>query len=477
MIVKRGHLRMAIRLIAVLLTICVSGSGVQAQSLDGVWRSEGYGTIFEIQGSTVRTFQVTTTTCIPWFTADRDPSNIAGREATFALAHGDRFFIRTGGTTKHKLLHRYGTASDIRLDRVAVLPATCEHLTPNTPADNFEVFARTWAENYILFDQKKVNWDEIVRANKAKVGPDTTPTQLFDILAGMIEPFHDRHTSISAPDIKRRFETMRPGTDRLTNGNMSEFRAKTMPALWAITDRKYLKAPVRKWCNDQLQYAHVDDHIGYLRIVSFSGYTDEGGFEAGLTALESALDAIFFDPELRALVIDVRVNFGGDDPYGLSIASRLASRKYLAYTKVARSDPVNRNKWTPGDPSIVHPSARPSFRGPVVELIGPLTISAGETFTQALMGRTPHVTRIGENTQGVFSDVLSRKLPNGWGFGLPNEVFRTKQGTTFDAVGVSPDITVPVFADADVADGMDAAMMKALEVLGKQMPSGVTTRH
>jgi len=97
----------------------------------------------------------------------------------------------------------------------------------------------------------------------------------------MIEPFHDRHTSISATDIKRRFESMRSGTDRLTNGNMSEFRTKPMPALWATTDRKYLKTPVRKWCNDQLQYAHVDDHIGYPRIVSFSGYTDEGGFEAG----------------------------------------------------------------------------------------------------------------------------------------------------------------------------------------------------
>jgi len=41
---------MLIRLIAVLVTIGVSSSGVQAQSLDGVWRSEGYGTVFEIQG-------------------------------------------------------------------------------------------------------------------------------------------------------------------------------------------------------------------------------------------------------------------------------------------------------------------------------------------------------------------------------------------------------------------------------------------
>ena len=164
-------------------------------------------------------------------------------------------------------------------------------------------------------------------------------------------------------------------------------------------------------------------------------------------------------------MIDVRINFGGYDPYGLAIASRLATREYLAYTKEARADATDRNRWTPGDPSRVVPSSRPGFRGPVVELIGPLTISAGETFTQALMGRTPHVTRIGENTQGVFSDVLGRRLPNGWRFGLPNEVFRTPEGATFDEVGVSPDIAVPVFADEDVAAGRDPAVARALEVI------------
>ena len=112
------------------------------------------------------------------------------------------------------------------------------------------------------------------------------------------------------------------------------------------------------------------------------------------------------------------------------------------------------------------PSSRPSFRGPVVELISPLTISAGETFTQALMGRTPHITRIGENTQGVFSDVLIRQLPNGWRFWLPNEVYRTPGGTTFDGTGIPPDVAVPVFADEDVAAGRDPALTKALQLLG-----------
>ena len=95
-------------------------------------------------------------------------------------------------------------------------------------------------------------------------------------------------------------------------------------------------------------------------------------------------------------------------------------------------------------------------------------MSAAETFTQALMERTPKVTRIGENTQGVFCDVLDRHLPNGWSFGLPNAVYRTSDGLAFDVKGIPPDIVVPVFSDADVAARRDAAMAVAVKLLGQK---------
>jgi hypothetical protein len=218
----------------------------------------------------------------------------------------------------------------------------------------------------------------------------------------------------------------RKGTDRLIKHGFRDFKTKDLPPLLAVTDRR-LQGPLRKWCNEQVQYGHLDDSTGYLRILSEQGYTKEGDFSSGLVALEAALDTIFSDPTLKGLVIDVRINFGGMDPYGLALASRLATTGYVAYSKEARIDPVDRTKWTPGQPSFVRPSTRPGFRGPIVELTGPLTISAGETMTQALMGRSPKVLRIGENTQGVFSDVLRRTLPNGWYFGLPNEVFRSPE--------------------------------------------------
>ncbi len=446
----------------------VAGAAPQADSLDGVWRSQGYGYAFAIEGPTLKAFEVTDTTCLPSFTAQRDDTVMAGREATFKKG-GELYFIRTGGSRDHKLLHYEGSASDMRIDRLPALPAVCGNPTPNTPADNFEVFARTWAEHYILFEQKKTIWAKVVASNRSKITPDTTPSDLFDVLESMITGFNDAHTFISAPEINRQFRKLRPGTDRVIKaGSMAEFRSKDMPVLLAATEHAYIKTPLRKWCNNQVQYGHIDDATGYLRILSFSGYSKQGGFLAGLEAFEEALDAIFSDPALKALVIDVRINFGGYDPYGLALASRLATGEYLAYTKYARADAADRNRWTSGDPTRVRPSSRPGFRGPAVELIGPLTISAGETCTQALMGRAPHITRVGENTQGVFSDVLARSLPNRWHFGLPNEVFRTEQGTTFDGPGIRPDIAVPVFADAAVAAGRDPVMAKALEVLRKK---------
>jgi hypothetical protein len=399
---------------------------------------------------------VTSKTCVAGDSVSRIATAEAGREATVKL-DGDLVFVRTGGVTDHKLLHFDGSASDVRIDRLAQLPAVCVHPTADSPLGNFDVFTSTWAENYISFDLKKTNWNEVAAANRAKVSSSTTPEQLFDILEAMIKPFGDAHTRISALVIKRHFIGIRPGTDRVQNRNIKD--------VLAVTEHAYLKEPLRDFCNNQIQYGHLDAHTGYLRILSFSRYAKPNEFAAGLAALEAALDTIFSDSALKALVIDVRINFGGDDPYGLAIASRLATSQYLAYTKEARADAFDHNRWTPPDRSIVTSSSRPGFKGPVVELTGPLTISAGETFTQALMGRTPHVTRIGENTQGVFSDVLGRRLPNGWTFGLPNEVYRTPQGTTFDGPGIPPDIAVPVFADDDVAAGQDPAIVRALEIL------------
>ncbi|AMY12008.1 Peptidase family S41 [Luteitalea pratensis] len=235
-----------------------------------------------------------------------------------------------------------------------------------------------------------------------------------------------------------------------------------------VIESKYSSGPLRPYVNDRIHFGMLDGAIGYMRILAFSEYTKDGSFEKEASALEAALDDIFKGAEgMRGLIIDVRVNTGGADPLCLAIASRLSGARYLAYSKVTRSNPSGPLRFTEAQQIWVEPAARPGYRGNVALLIGPEALSGGETFPMALMGRMPSVTFVGENTQGVFSDVWGRRLPNGWTFGLPTELYLTVKGESFDGAGVPPAIRVPVFPRSDLESRRDGALERAIEVLGR----------
>ena len=200
--------------------------------------------------------------------------------------------------------------------------------------------------------------------------------------------------------------------------------------------------------------------VGYLQIRSFLGYSKRPGINAQRRALDQALDAALRRP-LEGLVIDLRRNGGGSDVLGIDIASRLTDRRYLAYSKLAR-DRRDPSGFTKSQRVLVEPSDDSRFTGPVALLTSRYSVSAAETFAQALIRRDPEVARIGESTQGVFSDVMIRSLPNGFVFGLPNEIYVTS-GRTYDGLGIPPTIdTGLVFDRANLEAGRDPELEQAL---------------
>ena len=448
------------KLLATLLLLLSAASS--AASLDGVWRSQGYGFVYQVHDPDWQSFEVTATTCAPASKAKHQP----GTEATFRSGNGNLFSVVNDSNPDRKRITTPAGLWSIVIERIDAMPAVCAQPTANTPLNNFDVFTRTFAEQYISFDLRRVDWRTMAEEQRAKITANTTPAQLFDVLSNMLRPLTDIHTGLEAPKLKREFDgPLRPGSDRVVHGDIEKFAKAGRRHLASVTDRGYLRGPVVPLCRGQWQFGMAADGIGYLRILQFGDY-GRGGYDADLRALNSALDRIFAN-RLRGLIIDVRLSFGGDDRLGLAIAARLAATGYLAYAIQARSDPAVPDRYTPPQRVMVRPGRRPVFTGPVVELIGPITMSAAETFTQALMERTPHVLRIGENTQGVFCDALDRHLPNGWNFSLPNAVYRTSDGRAFDVIGIPPDIAVPVFRDEDIAVGSDPGMDTALQALRK----------
>nr|WP_063792134.1 S41 family peptidase [Nonomuraea pusilla] len=443
-------------------------AGVRDAALDGVWQADGYSTIITVQGDRLRYFDTTAISCQAGvMSAERRAA-----QGTFVADDGSRqMTIELQGRQRARL--RYvGAVGEIGLRRLPALPARCSVKAPAAdPVRVFDVFWTTFTENYPFFATKGVDWQAVRERYRPRVGPKTTDAELFGVLRDILKELGDAHTALRAG--KDEFaRPLRPGTRPLDG--LPAFMALNKRVL-DLVEKHDVKKPLTTWGRGVIGYADLPGGFGYLRLAAFDGYAD-GGFAANAAELDRALDEIFTPARassLKGLVLDVRLNFGGYDALGIQLASRLTGRPYTAYAKQARNDPSDPSRFTRALPIRVRPAAGSRYTGPIALLTSPLTISAGETFSQAMTARTPAPRRIGDATQGAFSDFLWRTLPNGWTFALPNERFLTRQGTSFDVTGIPPqDRIAETLSDEELAAGRDAAFDRALGHLRTAARSG-----
>ncbi|HEY9417629.1 MAG TPA: S41 family peptidase [Pseudonocardia sp.] len=465
--------------LAVALAGCSSpglfpGSG--GPTSDQAWRTDGYGLVYAVQAGKLRTFETTAVGCTPADTLD--PVGAPGADGL--LQYGEdgvaEQTLRLGGSGGTATAHVIGSASDIDLIPIPAVPATCtagskpksssndadaddedededEDAAAVDPVRTFDVFWSTFVENYNSTARKNVNWAALRDQYRSKITQDTSSRQLFDILRAMVIPLGDTHVGLTGAGHKA-FEGLRPGTRNLDTEDTSAAIDKHLRAIGATQFLTFGQGAIT--------YTDLPDGRGYLRFTSFEDYVKaDDSFQASRAEMTRALTAVFTTARvaaLRTLVIDLRNNEGGDDPLTLDLAGHLTDRPYLAYTKAPRDDPNDPNKFGRPQPVNVVPSAGPRFLGPVHLLISDMTVSAGETFVLAMMSRNPVPTRIGTTTQGVFSDTLDRKLPNGWEFNLGNERYLGPDGKGFEGSGIPPTLETPTFTPAEMAGTQDLAL-------------------
>ncbi|MCU0648291.1 MAG: S41 family peptidase [Gemmatimonadaceae bacterium] len=428
------------------------------------WRSDGYGLFIERRGDTLHHYEVTAISCVRSLTSIRQSSRGDTIRFVAPSTNGDlggvedAFDLQPGPSPDRQWMSVDGAISRIGLIRDTQRPARCDSTAAADPRATYAVFWHTWHEHYPFFTLKRIDWNAVDRAHRSRIDSTTTPRALFEHFREMIAPFTDAHTFIHATTLDIGYGGGRP----LPSG----YARNADSLIRHVIATRYLTQGLRPMLNGQMEIGRLAADIPYVRLTSFAEYARDPRFAVQLDSLETALDTLLVDADRwRGLVIDVRQNGGGSDVFGTVIAGRLADRDYVAYDKVIRNDTTVESARTAPQRAMVVRSPRRRFTGPVVLLTGIESVSAAETFAMALMGRQPAVTRIGEHTQGVFSDVLTRRLPNGWMFGLPNEIYLTTTGVAYDGPGVPPDITVPVFRTSDVRAGRDPAIERALRML------------
>ncbi len=458
-----------VTLVATLLLLPSCDSLVrETAAIDGIWVSDGYGLFAEIEVPGMTVLEVTAISCLGkrQFRLARSGENqwdvgaTRGTDAFIDVDNGTFTLVHDPNPPERLRVQLDAAASDIVFARSESPPAACTRDAPSDALLTFDVFWQTFLDHYPFFEQKGIDWKAERVRHRARLSKSTGDRRLFDVLVAMIEPLQDAHVFLEGSDVGDYSGFRQDEYD--TDGERAFLRRARQAK--KILKKKYLTEPLRKFARGNVFFGRLQGNVGYLRITGFSDF-GKGTFTDQLRQFEAELDEIF-GSAITGLVIDVRVNFGGSDIFGLAIVERLAVEPYVAYRKVARNDPNNVSAWTDPQPSTVQPK-RPGFEGAVVLLTSRYTISAGETFAQALMGRRPEVVRIGKNTQGAFSDVLSRELPNGWKLGLPNELFLDEQDLYYDGAGIAPHHPVAVFAHADLKADRDPAIEKALEVIEK----------
>ena len=199
--------------------------------------------------------------------------------------------------------------------------------------------------------------------------------------------------------------------------------------------------------------------FGYIRILEFEGVSKR--------KLTGALDNIALDfGDLKGIIIDIRDNPGGDDSIAIAIINRFCDRKRVAFHRKTKIGP-GEDDFTPLKTWYLEPQGDVQFTRPIVLLTCDSVFSGGEVFALAIK-ELPHVTIIGDHTNGIFSYQLEKKLLNGWKYRLSYQVYLSADMVCYEGKGVPVDIEL-FNKKADMENGIDPLITRALNVIALEV--------
>jgi C-terminal processing protease CtpA/Prc len=169
----------------------------------------------------------------------------------------------------------------------------------------------------------------------------------------------------------------------------------------------------------------------YLFIGSWKSPVDVSSLDLAISRMRDA----------PGLIIDLRVNAGGNDATALAFIARFTSTPVVASYVRTRNGPAVTD-LDGRSARMVAPRGPWQFTRPVVVITGRGGFSATESFVAA-MRTLPHVTVIGDTTGGASGNPATFPLGNGWQFTVPRWIELAPDGQPIEGRGVPPHIVIP----------------------------------
>ena len=423
--------RLSALFVSLFLLLCSTIYAQEDTSIDGVWQMRGYGWIFSIDKDLIKTYDITSVSCLP---SAEFPSEM----------------ILEDYTVKDNVLTTKVGLSTYVLDKLAELPDLCTIMLSRKqkkdPILNFDVLWHTFNEQYAYFDLRNTDWDASYKKYRSQVTSTTSDVELYSIIYKMLEEIGDGHVDIEASD-----KIMEKALGEEEEGDDISFKNLWMDiAHYYVKDLKTHNYTKSVWgtINDNVGYLQVNDMVAqayygitpdmpkkeaqklYSRAVASSNnhmYDETQGMRKTMQRVLKDLEGV------EHIIIDVRFNGGGYDSVSYEIIRAMATQPFVGFKKYARLE----NGTTEPYLYKVTPAEK-TFKGDVYILQSPFSGSATETMLLASM-QMPNITRIGTASEGILSDALEKVLPNGWTYTLSNEAYVTPQGVNYENVGIPVD--------------------------------------
>lgn len=314
-------------------------------------------------------------------------------------------------------------------------------------ADYSIQFEKIWYDfdlNYSYFNLKNIDWAETKTGYEPLVeSPISYSNFISDVILKMLATLRDEHVYLitnsndTLKSFTKDFSVNYQYNRSFDNYFNAEFQFSTP--------------------NEIIAFAFLTDEIGYIRINSWQNkFTEE------ILTFHSIL-AQFRDS--KALIIDVRPNFGGLETLAAEIAGRFTdSGKIYAYHQF-RIGPKHTD-FTAITPRSFVPTGTWQFTKPVAVLIGRKCASTNEHFI-SMMSTLDQVFTVGDTTRGSTGRPIFFHLDNGITYSISNWISFKSDKTILQDSGIFPDFVIP--SNESIVGNRDLVLEKAIHELKRKL--------
>jgi len=309
---------------------------------------------------------------------------------------------------------------------------------PVDTADRLAVFDRVHADveaKYSYFDRALVDWTAVRASYRDSVVMAVSRNDADRYIGRMVQRLFDYHAAFLTPNGSYYAPPIR--YERHFDVN--------------LVFSRYV-GPPRYTTSRRIRFGRLGSDLGYVGIQDFGGSSWGNEIDEALAGIGS----------VRALIIDVRDNGGGDESIARVIASRFYDRSRTYRVSQFRAGGGRMDFAAPINVSL-EPAGAQRFTGPVVVITNRFNGSSAEDFI-CMMRILPQVTTLGDTTIGNGSNPLNIDYGTGYGLRIPQSRQSTPDGFVYQYVGLPPRVPVR-WTVSDTTGGRDPYLDAAMALL------------